>query len=51
LSRKVLVEKKNDENTLTLRNIIYKFCKLHHYKVKMTYEEQTRLVKFKIEDE
>jgi len=48
---KVLVEKENDENVLGLRNLIYKFCKIHHYKVKMIINPETHIITFKLEDE
>jgi len=41
---------KNDERFLSIRNLLYKFCKVHDLKVKIIYDEQTRLMTFKIED-
>jgi len=41
---------KNDKRFLLIRNALYSFCKIHHTKLKIIYDEQTHLMTFKIED-
>lgn len=47
----IIVTIKNSVIVILIRNLLYHFCKLHHLKLKIIYNEQTKLVTFKIEDE
>ena len=46
----IIVKIKNSVICLLIRNLLYRFCKLYNLKLKIIYNEQTRIMTFKIED-